>query len=291
MSADESGDILRHVTDVINCCTARGDPVLCPQVIREVAACFGLSLVSHPNTTSIVRIIKNYLRRLGTGLRASDEFIAILNEHLSAETQKLRCNNVPDSLNGLISPEVMLGHLASGSATCSHCEKARATVVCRDCHDFFCRMCFHRLHGKGRRYNHRTRCVQLCECGIRAVVKCPLTEKIFCSSCYTNNYLPTIPLGIRQNPIRIDYFAAWNQDIESSNITAEMAELDMADDWIPFIDRDGVLFYYNFKTSESQRRSPLEMFADERPIPDEKSDVSVKLENRAPLTFISPFRH
>lgn len=117
---------------------------------------------------------------------------------------------------------------------------------------------------------------------------CASAGRIFCFKCYTESYIKTIPLPDRPLPKRIDYEKEWLELVRTRSLTEEISG-DIGNDWYPFFDRFGVLFYYNFSTKESFRRSPVSLFDDEEPVGDEASDVSERIHGLNSMSFCFPF--
>lgn len=272
----------------------RGDPVVCPQTVSAVGSIFGLEPGNHPNTTGIVRVLKCWLRRLGVGHPLNPQFVGLLYEHLQSEELRYETARQEHASAPITELQDLLSSLASGTETCSNCERKTAQVLCEACVDLYCPDCSSRIHRKGKRSRHRYHAVQQCQfssgCGNRAVLECTVTGEPFCSSCYVNRHIHSIVMERRTPPRRIDYMSYWKDNISLSNVTLPSFGTEAGNDWYPFYDRDGVLYHFNFRTGEAQRRSPMEMFEDEDQVPDEQSDVSIKLDKIACLPFKSPFR-
>jgi len=60
-------------------------------------------------------------------------------------------------------------------------------------------------------------------------------------------------------PKRIDYDSLNTLDDDSVE-----EQIPSKEEWIPFFDRLGVLYYYNFKTAKSMRRNPILLFQEEQ---------------------------
>jgi hypothetical protein len=105
------------------------------------------------------------------------------------------------------------------------------------------------------------------------MLQCTYTFKTFCRNCFSKRHAKTLPTHILDLlPVRIDYTLGFNTPDPSSLQEELISEISVAvrpslapdpgsalpmnpgEDWHPFIDSSGVLYYYNFRTQESMRR-------------------------------------
>jgi hypothetical protein len=283
----------RRIQDVIGSFMLQPsqEPLICPRLIFSVSSGFGFDLKTHQRAPGIARVLKFWLKKIGSGVDVNIALLKLIGEHLCSEIQRSDFFGKDLFTNQLQIQMESLEQLARGAAYCSHCQGRNALIFCEACADLFCVGCFGGLHSRGRRSSHRFKAVSRCscfdECGARASLRLPDSGVLFCISCFKSKYMRTVALGHRETPERIDDVSSLKEDFQRTLAHGESSN--MSYHWCPFYDKDGVLFYHNFATGESMRRSPLEMFQDEEDVAEELSDVGKKLENHTGITFESPF--
>jgi len=167
----------------------------------------------------------------------------------------------------------------AGSTKCVECEAVMAIVMCRSCGDAFCELCFQKVHSRGNRSAHEGIRLRICDyCNDQSArVECQWTNKNCCYECYSMEHVRTLPQNNQnQKPRRINYSSMGLDGLDQQKSCIPNEE------WIPFFDRHGVIFYYNFQTMESLRRNPLSLFADDESeclddVSDERSDVAQRI--------------
>ena len=288
MSTDSGTDTLRKIEQLLHKSSFSSEPVICPSSILEFASIFGIDLVTTRNSQRLVRILKLWLKRIAKANVLDKNFIILIQEHLKSESVAL-CSEQQSEVSCSSALDTLLEGSLGGTLLCSNCDLCAPSIYCGPCRDYLCRGCFDRLHRKGRRAQHKTWSMLPCQyfavCNRCAIVRCPVSESVFCAECYVDEYLPTVAWKSRQLPTRIDYRRIW----EPGNVTLNYPSAGTEIDWHPFCDKDGLVYYHNFKTNESLRRSPLAFFEDEEPVAEELSDVSSRLSFFTSMTFESPF--
>lgn len=147
---------------------------------------------------------------------------------------------------------------------CIECDERDAVLFCDDCKDFFCQMCFDKLHKKGRRSNHRRTWVEIgicaeCEEHV-ASFHCVQCADMYCRDCYQEWHIR----GGRRNHIPIVLRAFNSQTHTLPDATPAMGTntkkilTQARSHWFCFED-DGVNLYYNIETKESRRDMPLDV--------------------------------
>lgn len=292
MSALPKSSIAQQLTKIYANQTHSSEPLVSPRNVTLFAECFGIQLCDEKNTQSIVRLLKFWLKRLSLTATINPDEVDLLRAQIEC-TRTAGARIRPEhSFSPRLSPGDHLKQVLNESSICLNCENKKPFIFCRACRDLFCPNCFDKFHRKGNRSRHKQlsllRCSYTDLCGNYAVVQCPLSGREFCPGCYVNTYLPGLPLADRKPPLRISYGSMWDSDTltESFDLPQESG---LTNDWHPFYDRDGIMFYFNFGTKESLRRSPVSCFDDEDPVADEKSDVSSRVSKLKPLYFSSPF--
>jgi len=269
-------------------------PLVSPHKIEHFASCLGFSLKNHKNVSGVVRVLKHWLKRLGNGMTLNSDTLRLMAEHLKVETSRMSFLSSFDKIESVFHDNNLnILEQPRDSQLCVNCSSKGSEIFCSGCNDRFCRPCFSWFHRKGNRASHKfdqlTPCLFYGECNHSAVVRCPFRYDPYCISCYERRYLPSVPLDSREHPIRIHYSPQLTGNVRIKNSPPDRA-IDIGSDWCPFYDRDGVLFHHNFKTGESIRRSPVEMFEDEEDVADERSDVSQKIDNLSYAFLKSPFQ-
>jgi hypothetical protein len=288
MSTDSGADTLRKIDQLLHKSSFASEPVICPSSILELARIFGIDLAIAPNSQRLVRVLKLWLKRIAKANVLDKNLLILIQEHLKAESIALSCTGTLD-VSCTSALDALLEGSLGGTLLCSNCDLCAPTTYCGPCRDYLCRTCFERLHRRGRRAQHKCwsmfPCQYFADCNRSALVQCPISESVFCAECYVDKYLPTVACTLLQFPTRIDYRRIWEPGNVSLNYPSAGTEVD----WHPFCDKDGLVYYHNFKTSESLRRSPLAFFEDEEPVAEELSDVSSRLSCFTSMTFESPF--
>jgi len=146
---------------------------------------------------------------------------------------------------------------------CIQCDEQDAVLFCDQCKDFFCQMCFDRLHSKGRRQNHRRTWVEMGHCSecqeSIALFHCVQCADLYCRDCYQEWHVR----GGRRNHIPIVLRSFNSQTHILADATPAMgtgASKTLAQarsPWFAFHDENNVRLYYNFHTQESRRDMPL----------------------------------
>lgn len=287
-----AAEVRSGIFEILQSHNGTTDPLVSPSNVARLAHLFGRDLGAGAASCGFqVRALKRILRILSSDCNLTDEKVCLYAECLSAEAEKDSEQSDRRSVR-VSSPETIdIKGFVSGSINCVNCEKKPAITYCLNCFDFLCLTCARRIHAKGKRTTHFEFSLKHCEgedCISSGTVMCASTGRIFCSKCYTESYIKTIPLSDRPLPKRIDYEKEWLELVRNRSHTEEISS-DIGNDWYPFFDRFAVLFYYNFSTRESFRRSPVSLFDDEEPVGDEASDVSERINGLNSMSFSFPF--
>jgi hypothetical protein len=246
-------------------------PLVSPSNIVEVARLIGIDLQLFATPIGgIIRVIRGFLKYM-TRCEIVPDDIYRLQEDLKDAIERSHLIQEGSPINDFQE------RFVSGGAHCVECEKFMAMVICKTCLDAFCEGCFQKVHSKGNRSSHDVVRLRICDYCIdrSARVECTTTGKSCCYECYSMKHINLLQACKGdQKPRRISYDSL--EDVEDKSSTPSWTS---GEEWIPFFDRHGILFYYNFKTSESLRRNPLDLFQDdllvdsEYPISEESSDV------------------
>jgi len=146
---------------------------------------------------------------------------------------------------------------------CVQCDTQDAVLFCDQCKDFFCQMCFDRLHAKGRRQTHRRTWVEMGHCSecqeSIALFHCVQCADLYCRDCYQEWHVR----GGRRNhiPIVLRSFNSQTHSLPDAKMamgTGAAGVLAQArSPWFAFVDENNVKLYYNIHTEESRRDMPL----------------------------------
>lgn len=280
----KSSDIRNEVNQLLVNWNGEDEPFVCPGNIQNLAMILRIDL-SQKCSPRVIRILKDALRKLALERNMAEETMKLAIEYVNSDRSFVGEESLSSpSFQGSDRMDIKI--FSKGGFSCVECEKVCAIHYCLVCFDFLCDSCSLRIHRKGQRRLHKlfslSRCENVDNCTRPASVECPITRKRFCASCYTEIYLPTVPLHQRSGaPALINYASEWNSLHVDEGIGIDsLKNCDVQNDWYPFNDRYGVIFYYNFKTEESQRRAPGSVFDDSNDsiICDEQSDVSERID-------------
>jgi hypothetical protein len=267
------------------------DPFVCPLNIERLSHRLGIDLSSVEPLSGVIRVLKQCLKKISLNRDSRSVELDLIVEHIAFELSRVQ-SVASESVVGSVVHKPDSNPLIHGlGKVCVNCEVSGAVKYCLQCCDWLCYDCFLHVHGHGSRRFHES--IDLVSCGSEgcsrcALLTCPRSNRSFCAECYSCAYLPGIPLSERTFPVRIDYEESWRRFNEREKLLPDPAT-DAGNDWYPFCDRFGVVYFYNFKSRESLRRSPISMFDDEDPVADERSDVSARVSRTQSRKFTSPF--
>lgn len=289
-------EIVTKVNKLLSNWNNEEEPFVCPSNVEHLSSILGLDLSRGPSVR-IVRVLKDVLRTLSLNreLSADDVQLAIENIKMISYLEQDQCRINAPALSAQTAKRIDVKDLARGGVQCVNCEKDPVMHYCLVCLDFMCNSCSSKMHGKGKRRSHKMFSLKRCEvdhqtCPNPATVRCRSSMKSFCAGCYSDFYLPSVPIEQRSQPSIINYSHEWEQvKIEILEIHDQLINSDTRNDWFPFSDLNGVQFFYNFIARESRCRSQGSIQSDYSSVCDERSDVIERIENLVLKTFNFPF--
>jgi hypothetical protein len=251
--------------------TSSGKAAVCPHTILEIASALDLDLQLLPCCVAlIVHRIREYIIKASIE-HQNEEAVGALYSDLSQVLEK--SVELP-SFD--IAP---CDEFSKGTKKCVHCTSRPAIALCGSCVDHFCSDCFRSLHAKGNRLEHNVYWLDLCStcnCSI-ATIQSSVADSKLCEECFANQHSSGLPPDLFEpRKLEIPKFS----DLIMLKDTRKPSE-----EWIPFYDEHGLCYFFNFKTTESFRRKPVQATREnpatnsvrEPFIPDEESDVAERM--------------
>jgi hypothetical protein len=225
-------------------------PIICPQTLLEVSGLVGVDLQTLPCCVArIIHRLCEFIIRATLKAISPDEFSTFLSG-LNVLIERSLSRPVSDIAESAPAARTFL----EGLKKCDHCEQATALLYCDSCGDHFCTVCFNELHAKGNRARHSRYRIHLCRCCNRSIAKVehPFTQEELCEECFTFKYFPTTDSDDDRDirPKRI-----LMPELVSPGIPRDTRR--PHEEWIPFHDEFGSLYFFNFKTEESYRHKPI----------------------------------
>ena len=284
--------LLGGIADIHRVWDGCKDPFVCPKNIETLCRALKIDLATLEPLSDLLRVLKKCLKECPVSGSWDPDQALLVVERINFELEKIHSSLARTD-------EARTVHYVGGASltslwlanSCIHCEVSQAAKYCLLCSDWFCEGCFKVIHNRGNRRFHRSLDLIPCAsegCTRIAQLICVREDRALCANCYTYVYLPCVPLSDRELPARIDY-AETLKKLREHGESSPDKDKDLGNDWFPFCDRFGVIYYYNFKSRESMRRSPISMFDDEDPVADESSDVSERVSKFSSRQFTSPF--
>eukprot|EP00397_Hematodinium_sp_SG-2012_P016521 GEMP01016858.1.p1 GENE.GEMP01016858.1~~GEMP01016858.1.p1 ORF type:complete len:631 (+),score=114.03 GEMP01016858.1:175-2067(+) len=294
-------------------------PLISPEYIEQISDIMGFDVSKEPY---IVRSLKAALKLFSQNYRMKER---IAKEDVLELLERLRQDGARNDITMTTWHETLsndvtfnLKDLSQGNVMCIEC-RGTAQSFCLECKDYFCTVCFNKLHLKGHRKEHVPfRLIPCSMCSVMpAKVHCTFTDKSLCHECYAMHHISTLPKDARENaPKTINYAKQQMAIVESHQLQHELKEErpDSATsqlsqdscasvltlDWHPFYDSKGIKFFYNFRTGESMRRSPTAS-AQNSPVGSEAAesgaatpmaeDLQNKIRVEGPRLIRAPYRN
>ena len=245
------------------------DPLLCPRTLLEVSDIVGLDLQSIPFCVApIVHRLYQYLAKHSLCGVALSDFRILLSD---LKHVYCMCKATPST--DCVDCSTFDRAFVDGRKNCDNCFQNIALQFCFNCLDHFCPNCFDGLHSTGNRVRHSNYRIHLCSiCNLSvAKLEVPRTQTKFCQDCYAFKIVPL------QNSSGYD--CALPERIDFPDIVAltPKDERRPHEEWIPFFDKLGFAYFFNFKTMESYRHKFVREIRDDHPIPQEASDVLTRM--------------
>ena len=220
------------------------DPLVTPDSIKAVANIFRVDVVSE---TALVPVLKFFLKLMhrqyntDEGIDISD--ISQLCNRIDSERRSARSSILCESFSITVSDK--------GFVFCSNCSLV-ATGHCPQCGDSLCTDCSETIHARGRRSEHIVKKFIVCSVckSLPSMSQCSYTYGFYCKVCYLN-HAKSLPRYLDLKSIDVDY-----GEQKTSRVRGN---IERDGTWHPFSDIRGVVYYYNFGTDESMRRTRIGM--------------------------------
>jgi len=251
-------------------------PLVSPEYVEELSDIMGFDVAREPY---LVRSIKAALKRFSIQYRMQD---SIGKDEILELVERMRQECVRNDFTmkswheTLSNKPFNLDELTHGDVICIECSLT-AQSFCLECKDYYCLLCFNKLHNKGSRREHVPfRLIPCAYCAVKpAKVHCTYTDKSLCHECYAMKHVMTLPKDAKESvPVKINYTQEQRNMVKEQE--AKLNKLPLPDrpksgdsrlsrdsyasvltiDWHPFFDSKGIKFYCNLRTGERMRRSP-----------------------------------
>jgi len=233
-------------------------PLVSPSIVLAFARIFDIDLSFD---SSLLRQLKQYLLRFSIQYHEAG---GILVEDVGAFVKEIEEGRTTVARYSDEHPSILDN---SGEIYCVDCPQI-SSVFCVECRDSFCLPCCHRMHSKGNRAHHKLKQYILCSlCNVRqSMYQCSYFFTFFCGYCYTTEHSKILPKFLELAPIIVDYSRLDNSVennthsrifplVERQVSARQNRQLHLGLRWHSFRDAKGILFFYNYATQESMRRS------------------------------------
>ena len=247
------------------------EPLLCPRSIIEVADIIGVGLRSVPGCVArMIHLLCGYIIQSSVGSISVRDLRFLILELQALHGRSVYTPSLTYDESGKNARSFLDGY-----AKCDHCNVSTALILCFACVDHFCLTCFDGIHSKGNRARHPSFRIHLCSVCNVSVARLGAGENgaKLCEDCFSSYQLsPNII-----NP---------EDDIRSNRIALpDMVPVIPKDErrpheeWIPFYDKFGHPYFFNFKTMESYRGgfTDSRVYTVDPPVPHEGSDVMTRM--------------